>query len=201
MLQFKLYQITDRKLCKKPFLEVIESACKAGVKAIQLREKDLNSRELLELAQKVRKITSNYKTKLFINDRADIARLVNADGLQIPENGLPIKVAKRLLSKKLIGGSCHSLEKALKAEKEGADFIVFGSVFKGKFLHEPQGLEKLQLVCKKIKIPVFAVGGVNFENAGLCISAGAYGVAAISAIMASEDVEGEVKKFGFNKKY
>lgn len=192
---FKLYLITDRKLCKKPFLEVIESACKAGVKAIQLREKDLNSRELLELAKKVRKITSKYTCKLFINDRADIAKLVNADGLQIPENGLPAKVSRKLLPNKLIGISCHSLKSTLQAEKDGADFILFGSIFKKKGKHEPQGLENLKIICKRVKIPVFAVGGINHENAKLCISSGAFGVAAISAIMGAVDVRRNVQIF------
>ncbi len=195
MIDFKLYLITDRKLCKKPFLEVIESACKAGVKAIQLREKDLSSKELVELALKVREITSRYNTKLFINDRVDIAKIVNADGVQLTENSLPIEVVKKIAPESIIGVSRHTLESCLEAEKSGADFVVFGSVFKDKLDFKAQGLENLKLICKKVKIPVFAVGGVNSENARLCFDNGAFGVAVVSEIMGSMDVEGEVRKF------
>lgn len=195
MLTFKLYLITDRKLCQKPFLKVIESACKSGIKALQLREKDLNTKELLELALKLRKITSKYNTRLFINDRIDIAKIVNADGLHIPENGMPIKVARRLLPRKLIGASCHSLDNALRLEKEKADFIVFGSIFKQKGNYKAQGIESLRIICERVRIPVFAVGGINFENAGLCINTGAFGVAVISEIMSAKNVEMTVRRF------
>ena len=194
MLNFRLYLITDRKVCRIPFLECVEIACKSGVKAIQLREKDLCSRELLDIALRIREITSMYNVKLFINDRIDIAMIVNADGVQIPENGLPVNIAKRLLPDKLIGVSCHTIERVLLSEKQGADFIVLGSVFKEKEAYKSLGLENLNAICKKTKIPVFAVGGINAENASLCIKAGAFGVAVISAIMTSNDVDIDVRK-------
>src|SRR3989338_5300766 len=193
-IRFKVYLITDRTFCKKSFLEVIESACKAGIKAIQLREKDLPAKELLELALKVRKITAKYKTKLFINDRIDIAKIVNADGVQLTENSLPINIVKRIAPELIIGVSRHTLESCIEAEKSGANFIVYGSVFKSKKGFEAQGLDKLRLICSKIKIPVFAVGGVNSENAKSCIDNGVFGVAVVSGIMGSGDVEGEVRK-------
>ena len=194
MIDFKLYLITDRRLCRKPFLECIEEVCREGIKAIQLREKELSSRELLELALSVREITSKYNVKLLINDRIDIAMITNADGIQLPENGLPIKIARRNFPKKLIGVSCHGIERALIAENEGADFIVFGSVFKKKHGSQPQGIDALKSICLKIKIPVFAVGGITPENAGLCLKSGAYGVAVISSIMSADNIAIQVRK-------
>ncbi len=191
-ITFKIYLITDRKLCKKPFLEAIEESCRAGIKAIHLREKDLSTKELLDMAFKIREITAKYKTLLFINDRIDICLAVNADGIQLTENSLPIAVAKKITQKLIIGASRHTLESCIEAEKQGADFIVFGSIFKEKNNIKPQGIEILKKVCTKIKIHVFAVGGINPENAKSCILSGASGVAVISYILSSENIEEKV---------
>jgi thiamine-phosphate pyrophosphorylase len=191
-LDFKLYLVTDRKQAFAGSLtEVLEKALKAGVKAVQLREKDLNSRELFQLAGEIRQLTKKHGAKLFINDRADIALAVDADGIQLGENSIPVqKIRKIIGDKKLIGVSCHSEEGALNAEKAGADFIVFGPVYntpsKASF-GPPLGIERLNSVAKRVAIPIIAIGGIKENNIQEIVRNGASGVAMISAVISAPD--------------
>ncbi|MCL2761355.1 MAG: thiamine phosphate synthase [Desulfuromonadales bacterium] len=191
-LDFKLYLVTDRKQTLTGTLtEVIEKALKAGVKAVQLREKDLNGRELFQLAYEIRQLTKEYGAKLFINERADIALAVNADGVQLGENSIPVHEVRKIIGdKKLIGVSCHGEESALNAEKTGANFIVFGPVYdtpsKAPFGH-PLGIEKLNSVAKRIVVPIIAIGGIKKNNIQEIVKNGASGVAMISAIISAPD--------------
>lgn len=200
MVDFRLLLITDRKLAKRRSLEsIIAAACAAGVRAIQLREKDLDSRSLLELAVRLRKITSECGARLFLNDRVDIALAARADGIHRPEDGFPVTEARRLLGERsLIGASTHSLERAQQMRKAGADFVTFGPVFdtpsKRKY-GPPHGMDSLRAVTGAAGLPVFALGGVTPERAGACVEAGAAGVAVISAILESVDVAGIVEEF------
>lgn len=199
MLPFKLYLITDRKATHgKPLEQAVEAALQSGVKAVQLREKDWPARPLLNLAHTLRKRTLAARAKLLINGRLDIAMAAEADGLHIPENGLPIPKARRHFPDKLFGKSTHSLEKAVEAEQHGADFIVFGPVFdtpSKNGMMEPRGLTHLKQVAHAVKIPVFALGGVNPENTKACLENGAYGVAVISAVLSAEDIPRAVASF------
>jgi thiamine-phosphate pyrophosphorylase len=195
MIDFKLYLITDRRLCAAGFLEaVVAQACGAGVRAVQLREKDLPARELYTLALTMRKVTGRTGSRLFINDRADVAQGVGADGVHCPENGLPVRAARRVSPEAIVGASAHSLERAREAGASGADFVLFGPVFptpsKAKY-GPPQGMDALEIVAGQAGVPVFAVGGITPESARLCLKHGAAGVAVVSAIMAAKDV-GEV---------
>ena len=200
-IDFNLYLITDRKQAHgRELLDVVEDVLKGGVKAVQLREKDLSGRELFELAKDLRAITKKYNAKLFINDRVDIAITVEADGIHLGQNSFSPEDVKKILrithhahaSRFLIGVSTHSLQEALKAEKEGADFITFGPVFytesKARY-GEPIGVDKLKEVVKTINIPVFAIGGIKLKNIKEVISTGAHGAAMISEIMAAEKPE------------
>ena len=130
-VDFNLYLITDRgQTAGRDLLAVVEEALSGGVRAVQLREKALPAREYFELARAMRALTARYGARLLINDRVDIALAVGADGVHLPEAGLPLSVARELLGPaKLIGVSCHSLDTALDAERQGADFITFGPVF------------------------------------------------------------------------
>lgn len=199
MIDFKLYLVTDRALCASWTLEaVVDRACGAGVRAVQLREKDLPARALHDLAVTVRQVTRRRDSRLFINDRADIALGVGADGVHCPENGLPVRVARRICPKALVGASAHGLERAVEAGAAGADFVLFGPVFptpsKARF-GDPQGLDVLSQVARDAGIPVFAIGGITPENAPLCLERGAAGVGVISAILSARDVPAAVEAF------
>ncbi len=178
----RLYAITDRKKYGDNFLETLESILSKGVKMVQLREKDLSDRELYELALKVRELTKRYGAKLLINERADIARAVEADGVHLPERSLPPSVVKKLFPDLIVGFSAHSLESLKYAEDQGADFAVLGPVFKTSSHPdaEPIGTLKFKEWVDQVKIPVYALGGITWEKVKRCYRAGAYGVAGIT---------------------
>ena len=191
-IDFNLYLITDRQqLGGRDLLPVVEQALKGGVRAVQLREKDLSSRELYELAFELRKLTSRYDAKLLINDRADIALAVDADGVHLGGQSMPIYRARKVLGeKKLIGVSCHNQISAITAQEKGADFITFGPVFytPSKAVYgEPVGLERLGEVTNLMQIPVFALGGINSGNAREVIDLGVFGIAAVGAFFRSSN--------------
>lgn len=198
-VDFRFIFITDRKLNNSKSLSlIVKSAAKAGVKAVMLREKDLNSKELIALAQSLMKITRPYTTTLLINERLDIALLSNADGLHLPESVLPISSFRRKELNFIIGKSVHSKANAIKAEREGADYVLFGPIFRtpSKIRYgKPQGLNKLKEVCKSVNIPVFAVGGITPQRAGNCLENGAHGVAVIRSIIQSQNIRRTVSEF------
>lgn len=199
MIDFKLYLVTDRTLCASGTLEtVLDRACEAGVRAVQLREKDLSARDLHPLALAVREITGRRGCRLLINERADIALGVGADGVHCPENGLPVGVARRVCPDGLVGASAHSLARAVGAGAAGADFVLFGPVFhtpaKAKY-GKPQGLDALSVVAREAGLPVLAVGGITPENAHLCLEKGAAGVGVVSSILSAADVPAAVEAF------
>ena len=189
--EFNLYLITDRTQAKgRDLLWLIEEALDTGVKAIQLREKDLGGRDLFLLAEKANKLCHNYGASLFVNDRIDIALAVNAAGVQLGNASVPIPVARQLLgAQKIIGVSTHSLDEALDAQQQGADFVLFGPVYftPSKATYgAPQGLNKLKETVEKISLPVYAIGGIKLENIPDLTSMGVSRVALISAIMSSD---------------
>ncbi len=198
-VDFSLYLITDRRQMKAPFYEGIEDALKGGVKAIQLREKDLSVRQLHEKACRLREITFRYGARLFVNDRLDIALSVEADGVHLAGTGIPLQVVRKITGRKmLIGVSTHTLEEAAEAESKGADFITFGPVYETpskKKYGPPVGIEKLKEVSERVSIPVFGLGGVRIERVPDVLNAGARGVALISAILSSDNIQGEASEF------
>lgn len=188
---FKLYLITDRTQTKgRDLLWLLEQALDAGVKAIQLREKDLAGRDLFLLAEKASKLCQNYGSSLFVNERIDIALAVNAAGVQLGKASVPIALARQLFgAQKMIGVSTHSLDEALEAQQQGADFLLFGPVYftpsKAPY-GAPQGVNKLKEIMEKLSLPVYAIGGIKMENILDLRSIGVAGVALISAIMSSD---------------
>ncbi|MCE5194785.1 MAG: thiamine phosphate synthase, partial [Nitrospiraceae bacterium] len=131
-IDFNLYLITDRKLFTDNSLlfSKVEEALKAGVKAVQLREKDLGIRELLDMAYKMRELTKKHRAKLFINDRVDVALAVEADGVHLGGQSIPLSAARKIAQNKLmIGVSTHSIDEAVNAEKQGADFVILGPIY------------------------------------------------------------------------
>lgn len=190
--------ITDRRLSDKALTGIIRSACSNGLKAVQLREKDLPDGNLQRLASRIRSVTKKYKSQLIINDRLDIALLSSADGVQVPVNGLQNKIIKKSSPELVTGKSVHSLNDSLKAQKEGFDYLLFGPVFRtpAKVKYgSPQGLEKLKQICGKVNIPVFAVGGITPSRAKRCLQTGAYGVAVIRELMQSGNIKKAMKDF------
>jgi thiamine-phosphate pyrophosphorylase len=191
----KLYLITNRKYFPpETLLEKFEAALKGGVRDIQLREKDLPLSDLLSLAIVLRQMTERYEARLYINDRLDIALMVEADGVHLPEDGLPPNEVKARYPHLLVGVSTHSLESARQAETDGADFITFSPIFatpSKKQYGESQGLEKLKSVTKAVRIPVLALGGIDKHRINTVLETGAHGVAMISAIWNSPNIQNE----------
>jgi len=190
--KFDFYLVSDRRQTHpRDLLWVLERALDGGVKGIQLREKDLGGRELFDLAEKVKALCVDRQASLFINDRVDVALAVDADGIHLGGASIPIEAARALVgTEKLIGVSTHSMREAEKAERAGADFLLFGPVYftssKADY-GEPQGLAPLKEVVEKTSIPVYAIGGIKVGNIVDVKEAGVRGIALISAIMSSAD--------------
>ena len=189
---FDLYLVTDRSQTQgRDLLWVLERALDGGLKAIQLREKDLRGKELFLVAEAARKLTERYHARLLINDRIDVALAVDANGVQLGKASIPIETARKLLGpQKMMGASTHSLEEAQEAQQNGADFVLFGPVYftpsKASY-GAPQGLAALKKIVEKISLPVYAIGGINRDNIDEVKGSGSRGVALISAVMSASD--------------
>ena len=176
-----------------PLADAVRLALEGGVRAVQLREKDLPIREMLLLAQELRTITKEFGARLFINDRVDVARAVNADGVHLGHQSMPVQAVRKTVGKNmLIGVSTHSIEEARAAESGGADFITIGPVFdtlsKSSF-GSPVGLSVIREAKNELNIPFYALGGIKSGNIVKVVGAGASGAAMISAIMAADDIK------------
>lgn len=177
----------------------IQQALKGGVKAVQLREKDMTTRDLLAMAYRLRGLTKKHKARLFINDRVDIAMAVEADGVHLGGTGIPVGAARKAAGEQmLIGRSTHGVDEAVEAEKAGADFITFGPVFETpskRQYGEPLGLAMLKKASGSVSLPVFAIGGIKQESTRDVMAAGAYGIALISGILASDDIQSSTENY------
>jgi len=187
--KLKLYVITDRRL--KPEVESVREALKGGATSIQLRIKNAPTREMIEIGRKIRELTKEYDVLYFVDDRLDVALATNADGVQLGPEDMPISLAREIAPNLIIGASVYSLEEALKAEKEGADYLGAGSVFPTPTKRDAKviGLEGLKRIVDSVKIPVVAIGGINHENVREVLNTGVDGIAIISAIMGADDVK------------
>jgi len=171
--------VTDRR--QADVLGCVQRAIRDGVDLIQVREKDLPARELLELVSKVRDLAAESKTRIVVNDRVDIALASGLHGVHLPSNGLPPHLVRPLV--KLLGISAHTLAEAKEAESAQADFVIFGPIFEspGK---KAIGLEPLQKVTAAVRIPVLAIGGITAANSREVLKAGAAGFAGIRIFQA-----------------
>jgi len=194
-----LYFITDSKLTRKTVLEDVKAAIRAGIKIIQYREKEKNTREMIEVAIRIKELCGENNILFLVNDRVDIALAVNANGVHLGSEDMPYSIARRLLgSKKIIGLTIKSVGEAMEAEKIGTDYIGISPIFETKTkldAGKPVGLQLIRDVKKAIKIPFVAIGGINEKNLESVLEAGAKSVAAISAIITKDDVEKECRKF------
>jgi thiamine-phosphate pyrophosphorylase len=186
-----LWLVTDRRLVRGGDLASVVSEClAAGLPAVQLREKDLGAADLAALARPLREITRAGGALLSINDRVDVALVTGADAVQRTSTSLEIADIRTLAHGRLrIGASTHSRAEAEKAERDGADWIVFGPVYdtpSKRPFGPPQGLAKLAETARAVRIPVIAIGGITPERVGAVCDAGARGVAVISAILGAD---------------
>jgi thiamine-phosphate pyrophosphorylase len=191
-VDFRVCLVTDRKQAPgEAIVPVVVEALRGGIRAVQLREKDLPARDLLRLARELREATARHGARLLVNDRVDVAMAAGADGVHLGVSSLRPREARRLLGPKgLVGCSTHSLRELAEAEEGGADFVTFGPVFftPSKAAYGPPvGLPALAAACRAARIPVFALGGVGAGNLDVVLSAGAHGVALVSGVVAAPD--------------
>lgn len=196
-LSFGIYAIIDRQACglRDP-AKIAKECLSAGVKIIQLRDKTEGIDAFYKNALLIRRITEK-KALFIINDRADIARLSGADGLHLGQNDLPVKAARTLLGPlAIIGKSCHSLKQALNAEKEGADYVSIGPIFKTptKPSCRAVGLELLRQARRRLKAPIVAIGGISKDNIALINKANVKTAAVVRAVCKSRNVVKAVKE-------
>lgn len=194
---FKLYVIIDRDLVKnRNILKIASEALRGGADIIQLRHKSSDDRGFLRDAMAIKEITRKYNRPLIINDRADIARIAGADGVHLGQGDIPIEEARKILGKKIIGISTHSVEQAKDAEKRGADYVGIGPIFKTKTKKglSPIGLSILRPIGKTIDIPAFAIGGISLNNIKKLRNAGVSRIAVASQAIKSRDVYQSVKR-------
>lgn len=192
-----LYLITDRSVSCHPPIETTEKAIEAGIRMVQLREKGMTKKEIYEEALLMRKLTYKHRVTFMVNDYVDIARAVNADGVHLGQDDIPLNDARKIMKKNnIIGISTHTIEQAITAQDEGADYIGFGPVFQTstKDAGSPQGLNKLKEVRRYVHIPIVAIGGISPENIISVLDAGADAVAVMSAILRG-DIKKNVEQF------
>jgi len=194
--QVDVYPVTCERLSEgRSNLEVLEAVIQGGSKIIQLREKEYPKRDLYNLALKFKEITTRGRVLLIINDHVDIALAVDADGVHLGQEDLPVQVARKLAPELLIGASTHSLEQALLAEKNGADYINIGPIFSTKTkegVGRSLGPEAISEISPQIKVPFTVMGGINEENIEQVLAKGARRVAMVSAITKAKDIAAKV---------
>ncbi len=196
---YSLYLVTERSLLRgRNLLDEVRKAIKGGVSIVQLREKEASSREFYELAQALQRELRGGSVPLLINDRLDIALAVDADGLHLGQDDLPLPVARALLGeKKIIGLSVNNREEAREGERMGADYLGISPVFSTPTKEDappPTGLEFLHNLTREIKIPLVAIGGINRANLQMIKETGVDGAAVVSALMGNDDIEGEARR-------
>ena len=198
-VDFPLYLVTDRnRTGGRPLGPLLRQSLEAGLRAVQLRERDLEARPLLGLAEEVLRLTREHGASLFINDRVDLAMALGLDGVHLRANSLPVAVTRRMLGPgQMIGVSAHSTDEVVRAESDGADFAVLGPVYetasKSAF-GPPIGLRALEETSRRCRMPVFAIGGITASRVGEVRRAGARGVAVVSAILSAGSIESATRQ-------
>jgi len=191
------YFITDSKLSRAGNVSDAQNAIAAGVEVIQYRRKDAATAELFAEAAVLRKLC--HRTLFLVNDRVDIALAVQADGVHLGQEDLPLQCARELLGRgKTIGLTVNSPEEARQAEAAGADYLGVSPIFTTQTKADagaPGGIRLIQEIKRVVKIPVIAIGGINLANAPEVIRAGVDGLCAISAVVSREDVRAEIEKY------
>jgi thiamine-phosphate pyrophosphorylase len=176
--------------------EAVLTILKSGINWIQYREKNKTKKEIFDKAAALRKIVKDFNACFIVNDYADIALAVDADGVHLGQDDLPVKEARKIMGSRIIGVSTHNIREALDAEKQGADYIGFGSIFHTATKEDivVRGLDALRAVTGSVKMPVIAIGGIKPDNAKEVFNAGCYGIAVSSGLLKG-DIKGNAEKF------
>jgi len=198
LIDFNIYLIGDKNIFgdEKDYLEALDKCFDSGIGAFQLRQKDISVKEFFKLGEKIRVILKKYPDiKLFVNDRVDVALALGAYGVHLNKNSVPISVVKERIKGIKIFYSSHSSEEAKKAEEAGADFVTFSPIFKTKNNGFEQGTDVFKKVLKLLRIPVFALGGINENNLSEIKGVGGCYVAVQSGILRNRDIGSAVRSF------
>ena len=195
----RLYLVTNRyQDSLETFLEKIETACRSGVTIVQLREKNLITNQYYQLAKEVKKVTDAYQVPLIIDDRLDVCLAVDAAGLHIGDDELPVSVARQVLGPdKILGVTAKTVKRALEAEEGGANYLGTGAIFPTTTKENAPItlISTLKTICQRVAIPVVAIGGLTSENIDQLIGTGIAGVAVVRDLMQAEDVEAKTQAF------
>lgn len=188
-----LYLVTARYDWKEEdFLKKVEEACRSGVTLVQLREKECSTREYYELAKKVKNITDTYQIPLIIDDRVDICIAVDASGVHIGADELPVEVVRNMIGNdKILGVTAKTVERALEAEKNGADYLGVGAIYPTttKVITQPTSIKTLKAIATTVSIPIVAIGGIKEDNMEPLEGTGIAGVAIVSEIMKADNIQ------------
>lgn len=195
----RLYLVTNRyQDSLENFLEKVETACRSGVTIIQLREKNLTTNQYYQLAKQVKEITDAYQVPLIIDDRLDVCLAVDAAGLHIGDDELPVSVARQVLGlEKILGVTAKTVKRALEAETWGADYLGTGAIFPTTTKENAPItlISTLKTICQTVAIPVVAIGGLTSENIDQLAATGIAGVAVVRDLMQAEDIEAKTQAF------
>ena len=195
----RLYLVTNRyQDSLESFLKKVETACRSGVTIVQLREKNLTTNQYYQLAKQVKEITDAYQVPLIIDDRLDVCLAVDAAGLHIGDDELPVPVARQVLGpEKILGVTAKTVKRALEAEEGGADYLGTGAIFPTTTKENAPItlISTLKTICQRVAIPVVAIGGLTSENIDQLIGTGIAGVAVVRDLMQAEDIEAKTQAF------
>ena len=195
----RLYLVTNRyQDSLESFLEKVETACRSGVTIVQLREKNLTTNQYYQLAKQVKEITDAYQVPLIIDDRLDVCLAVDAAGLHIGDDELPVSVARQVLGpEKILGVTAKTVKRALEAEEGGANYLGTGAIFPTTTKENAPItlISTLKTICQTVAIPVVAIGGLTSENIEQLIGTGIAGVAVVRDLMQAEDIEAKTQAF------
>ncbi|MHB7980840.1 thiamine phosphate synthase [Clostridium sporogenes] len=203
-LNYELYLITDRRFLKgRELKKVVEDAILGGVTIVQVREKDVSTREFYNVAKEVKEVTDHYKVPIIINDRLDIAQAINAHGVHLGQKDMHLNIARRILGKdKIIGISVGNIKEALESENNGADYLGIGTIFptgSKKDVDAIIGIDGLSKIKNNISIPSVAIGGINKTNFKDVLNTGIEGISVISAILDEDDINIAANNLLINK--
>ena len=195
----RLYLVTNRYQDPlETFLKKVEQACQSGVTMIQLREKQLTTNQYYELAKMVKQITDTYQVPLIIDDRLDVCLAVDAAGLHIGDDELPVSVARQVLgTEKILGVTAKTVKRALEAEESGADYLGTGAIFPTTTKENAPItlISTLKDICQTVDIPVVAIGGLTCENIHQLSGTGIAGIAIVRDLMQARDIEARTQEF------
>lgn len=197
--EWSVYVITDRRAAgERSIVHVVHAAIRGGATAVQLREKESSTRQMIQLGHELHELTREAGIPLIVNDRVDVALALNAEGVHVGQDDLPAPMARRLIgTERILGVSAGTVKEALEAERDGADYLGVGDVYGTPSKPDtgvPIGVEGLAAVAKAVAIPTVAIGGITTDNAEAVIEAGAAGVAVISAVIGANDPEAAARQ-------